>query len=211
MTFFPQLIAGPIVHHKELIPQLQRPDLGRIRLDSFNRGLVVFTIGLGKKVLVADWLATLADPVFAAAGQGMPLSGFEAWAGTVAYALQLYFDFSGYADMAIGLGLMVGIWLPENFYRPYNATSIAAFWRRWHITLSRFLRDYLYIPLGGSRGLLPSQLRNLMLTMLLGGIWHCAAWAFLLWGGSTVLIWSRNGFGAVSCIPCGCRPCRGRS
>ena len=182
VTFFPQLIAGPIVHHRELIPQLQRPDLGRLRLDGFNRGLVVFTIGMAKKILVADTIAVYADGVFGAAAAGTPLSAFEAWAGALAYALQLYFDFSGYADMAIGLGLMLGIRLPENFDRPYNARSITDFWRRWHLTLSRFLRDYLYVPLGGNRRGLPRGLANLLATMLLGGLWHGAAWAFVLWG-----------------------------
>lgn len=182
VSFFPQLIAGPIVHHKELIPQLQQPDLGVLRLGNFNLGISVFVIGLAKKVFIADWLVIYADPLFRAAAQGQPLSGFEAWGGTLAYALQLYFDFSGYADMAIGLGLMFGLILPENFNRPYAALSISDFWRRWHITLSRFLRDYLYIPLGGNRGGRWSELRNLGTTMLLGGIWHGAAWTFVIWG-----------------------------
>ena len=182
VSFFPQLIAGPIVHHKELIPQLQRPDLGILRLSDFNLGISVFVIGLAKKVFIADWLAIYADPLFRAAAQGQPLSGFEAWGGTLAYALQLYFDFSGYADMAIGLGLMFGLVLPENFNRPYAALSISDFWRRWHITLSRFLRDYLYIPLGGNRYGRWSELRNLATTMILGGIWHGAAWTFVIWG-----------------------------
>ena len=182
VSFFPQLIAGPIVHHKELIPQLQQPDLGILRLGNFNLGISVFVIGLAKKVFIADWLVIYADPLFGAAAQGQPLSGFEAWGGTLAYALQLYFDFSGYADMAIGLGLMFGLILPENFNRPYAALSISDFWRRWHITLSRFLRDYLYIPLGGNRGGRWSELRNLGTTMILGGIWHGAAWTFVIWG-----------------------------
>ena len=183
VSFFPQLIAGPIVHHKELIPQIQDERLGMFRLESFNRGVAVFVIGLAKKVLIADNISSYADAVFAAAQRGESLSGLEAWGGTLAFALQLYFDFSGYADMAIGLALMLGIWLPENFDRPYSATSIGDFWRRWHITLSHFLRDYLYIPLGGSRQGLAREMRNLMTTMVLGGIWHGAAWAFMLWGG----------------------------
>ena len=183
VSFFPQLIAGPIVHHKELIPQIQDERLGTFRLESFNRGVAVFVIGLAKKVLIADNISSYADAVFAAAQRGESLSGLEAWGGTLAFALQLYFDFSGYADMAIGLALMLGIWLPENFDRPYIASSISDFWRRWHITLSRFLRDYLYIPLGGSRHGFAREMRNLLTTMVLGGIWHGAAWAFLLWGG----------------------------
>jgi alginate O-acetyltransferase complex protein AlgI len=182
VSFFPQLIAGPIVHHKELIPQLQQPDLGILRLSNFNLGVSVFVIGLAKKVFIADWLVIYADPLFRAAAQGQPLSSFEAWGGAMAYALQLYFDFSGYADMAIGLGLMFGLILPENFNRPYAALSISDFWRRWHITLSRFLRDYLYIPLGGNRHGRWSELRNLAATMILGGIWHGAAWTFVIWG-----------------------------
>lgn len=182
VSFFPQLIAGPIVHHREIIPQFQRPDFGTLRLDDFNLGLVVFTIGLTKKVMIADTIARWADPLFAVAAIGEPMSSFEAWGAALAYGLQLYFDFSGYADMAIGLGLMFGLLLPQNFDRPYAALSIADFWRRWHMTLSRFLRDYLYIPLGGNRHGRWRELRNLMITMLLGGIWHGAAWAFVAWG-----------------------------
>ena len=211
VSFFPQLIAGPIVHHRELIPQIQDERLGAFRLESFNRGVAVFVIGLAKKVLIADNINSYADAVFAAAQRGETLSGLEAWGGTLAYALQLYFDFSGYADMAIGLALMLGLWLPENFDRPYIATSISDFWRRWHITLSRFLRDYLYIPLGGNRHGFAKEMRNLLTTMVLGGIWHGAAWAFLLWGGCTVAISWCSGCGRGSSITCGCRPCRARS
>ncbi|HMR30628.1 MAG TPA: MBOAT family O-acyltransferase [Geminicoccaceae bacterium] len=182
VSFFPQLIAGPIVHHKEIIPQFQHPDFGVLRLAGLNLGLAVFAIGLAKKVMIADSIARWADPLFAVAAAGEPLSSFEAWGAALAYGLQLYFDFSGYADMAIGLGLMFGLLLPQNFDRPYAALSIADFWRRWHMTLSRFLRDYLYIPLGGSRDGRWRELRNLMVTMLLGGIWHGAAWAFVAWG-----------------------------
>ena len=182
VSFFPQLIAGPIVHHKEIIPQFQRADFGVLRLGDLNLGMAVFAIGLGKKVLIADTIARWADPLFAVAAIGEPLSSFEAWGASLAYGLQLYFDFSGYADMAIGLGLMFGLLLPQNFDRPYAALSIADFWRRWHMTLSRFLRDYLYIPLGGNRYGRWRELRNLMVTMLLGGIWHGAAWAFVAWG-----------------------------
>jgi alginate O-acetyltransferase complex protein AlgI len=182
VSFFPQLIAGPIVHHKEIMPQLQRRDLGRFDPALISSGVVVFVFGLTKKVLIADTFAGYSDPLYAAAAAGHVLSALDAWAAAGAYGLQLYFDFSGYADMAIGLGLIFGIRLPENFDRPYAALSIREFWQRWHITLSRFLRDYLYIPLGGSRVAAPRMLANLMITMILGGIWHGAGWTFLLWG-----------------------------
>lgn len=182
VSFFPQLIAGPIVHHRELVPQLTNPDLGALRSRDLSLGAMIFVVGLSKKVLIADTLARYADPLYSAAAGGAPLSSLEAWGAAVAYGLQLYFDFSGYADMAIGLGLMFGIHLPANFDRPYAATSIRDFWRRWHMTLSRFLRDYVYIPLGGSHKGTARQYINLMLTMALGGIWHGAAWTFLFWG-----------------------------
>ena len=182
VTIFPHLVAGPIIHHKEMIPQFRRDSFGRFDVATVNTGLVYFVVGLAKKVLVADNIALLADPVFAAADGGEPISFLEGWAGTMAYAMQLYFDFSGYADMAIGLGLMLGVRLPQNFNLPYRASSIADFWRRWHITLSRFLRDYLYIPLGGNRHGFGRELANLMTTMVLGGLWHGAGWTFLLWG-----------------------------
>ena len=180
VTFFPQLIAGPIVHHKEVLPQFAT----RYRLASRDLavGLVIFVFGLGKKVLLADEVAVFATPVFQAADAGLSVSLAEAWTGTLAYALQLYFDFSGYSDMAIGIGRMFGIKLPLNFDSPYKATSIVDFWRRWHMTLSRFLRDYLYIPLGGNRKGGWRRYGNLMTTMVLGGLWHGAGWNFALWG-----------------------------
>ena len=182
VSFFPQLIAGPIVHHREMMPQLQNPELGRFDPAMVSRGMVVFVFGLTKKVLIADTLAGYSDQLYAAAAAGATLSALDAWGAAITYGLQLYFDFSGYADMAIGLALIFGIFLPENFDRPYAAVSISDFWRRWHITLSRFLREYLYIPLGGSR-VGPARTRvNLMITMLLGGIWHGAGWTFFLWG-----------------------------
>ncbi len=181
VTFFPQLIAGPIVHHRELIPQLSRLDQ-RPFLPDLAVGLTIFTIGLAKKVLLADSFALVASPVFDAAAVGQAPGLAAAWAGVLAYALQIYFDFSAYSDMAIGLGRMFGIVLPINFAAPYKARSIIDFWRRWHITLSRFLRAYLYIPLGGNRrGPVRRQL-NIFLTVLLGGIWHGAGWTFMLWG-----------------------------
>jgi alginate O-acetyltransferase complex protein AlgI len=183
VCFFPQLIAGPIVHHSEMVPQFEKervfvPDLRLIDL-----GGCMLLLGLFKKVVFADGLGPLVDETFAAAETGAAVTFFEAWLGTLAFALQIYFDFSGYSDMAIGLGLMLGIGLPENFRSPYRATSIIEFWRRWHITLSRFLREYLYIPLGGSRQGRARRYRNLMITMLLGGLWHGAAWTFVVWGG----------------------------
>jgi len=182
VTIFPHLIAGPIIHHKEMIPQFRSDSFARFDVANVNTGLAYFVLGLVKKILIADNIAPIADAVFAAADRGDPISVLEAWSGTVAYTLQLFFDFSGYADMAIGLGFMLGVRLPQNFDRPYRATSIGDFWRRWHITLSRFLRDYLYIPLGGSRKGFPRELFALSATMVLGGIWHGAGWTFVIWG-----------------------------
>lgn len=181
VTFFPQLIAGPIVHHQPLIAQLSpgNPLLHDHRI--WQSGLGLFAIGLFKKVVLADSLGHYAGPVFAAAAAG-PVSGEAAWSGMLAYTLQLYFDFSGYSDMAIGLGLLFGFRLPLNFQSPYRADSIIEFWRRWHMTLSAFLRDYVYIPLGGGRAGSARRYRNLLLTMLLGGVWHGAGWTFVLWG-----------------------------
>jgi alginate O-acetyltransferase complex protein AlgI len=182
VCFFPQLIAGPIVHHTELIPQLRSPAAFRFSWRSLDLGLVLVLIGLFKKAVLADEIAPLADQIFAAADAGQALTLFESWAGLLAFTLQILFDFSGYSDIAIGLALMVGITLPENFRAPYQAASIIDFWRRWHITLSRFLRDYLYIPLGGSRRGRFRRYRNLFLTMFIGGLWHGASWTFAVWG-----------------------------
>ncbi len=179
VSFFPQLIAGPIVHHKEMMPQFNRASiLDRIDVNRVH-GIIFLTIGLAKKVLFADTLAPYSIALFD--GQGAP-STVDAWLGTLAYSLQLYFDFSGYTDMAIGIALLFGIRLPDNFDSPYKATSIIDFWRRWHMTLSRFLRDYLYIPLGGNRKGPARRYFNLLATMLLGGLWHGAAWTFVVWG-----------------------------
>ncbi len=183
VTFFPQLIAGPIVHHREMMPQFGRVRSPSQRHIDLAAGLTIFLLGLGKKVLIADNLSVYADPAFAAAAAGQSLSFIEAWGGTLAYTLQLYFDFSGYSDMAIGLARLFGIVIPVNFYSPYKARNITEFWQRWHITLSRFLKDYLYIPLGGNRRGLGRTQFNLLLTMLLGGLWHGAAWTFVIWGG----------------------------
>jgi len=183
VTFFPQLIAGPIVHHRDVMPQFARRSLHVFHHENLSVGVSIFVLGLFKKVVIADSLAQFAAPVFAATGDGMTLTFFEAWVGALAYTFQLYFDFSGYSDMAIGLARMFGVKLPLNFHSPYKATSIIDFWRRWHMTLSRFLRDYLYIPLGGSRKGPSRRYLNLFLTMLLGGLWHGAGWTFVIWGG----------------------------
>ncbi|MCC7641857.1 MULTISPECIES: MBOAT family protein [unclassified Janthinobacterium] len=180
VSYFPHLIAGPVLHHRDMMPQFADPANAHPRAANFAIGLSIFTIGLAKKVLIADNLSPLAIPIFAA---GAEPTLIEAWIGVLAYTFQLYFDFSGYSDMAIGLSRLFGVKLPLNFNSPYKAANIADFWRRWHMTLSRFLRDYLYIPLGGSRRGEAMRYRNLMLTMLLGGLWHGAGWTFVIWGG----------------------------
>ncbi len=183
VTFFPQLIAGPIVHHREMMPQFVAGRAGRVEAAMFAQGLAIFVIGVAKKVLIADRVARYATPVFDASANGVPIPLLEGWAGTLAYAFQIYFDFSAYSDMAVGLGLMFGLRLPVNFNSPYKAVDLIDFWRRWHITLSRFLRDYLYIPLGGNRRGSTRRYVNLLAVMLLGGLWHGAAWTFVIWGG----------------------------
>src|ERR1700739_1896412 len=182
VSFFPHLIAGPLVHHAEMIPQFKRGRTGRSSVLA-ARGLAIFAAGLFKKVVIADNLAQFVSPVFAHLDAGGGVTTSWAWLADLPYTLQSFFSFSGYSDMAIGLALLFRIPLPVNFRSPYQATSIIEFWRRWHITLSRFLRDYLYIPLGGNR--LGEQRRylNLFVTMLIGGLWHGAGWHFLIWGG----------------------------
>lgn len=182
VLFFPQLIAGPIVHHKEMIPQFSKQTLPKNISENFNAGITLFAIGLFKKVMLADNLALIADPAFSMAELNQQLSFFDAWFGAIAYSFQLYFDFSGYSEMALGIAIMFGIRLPLNFFSPYKSKNIIEFWQRWHMTLSRFLKDYLYIPLGGNRNGAIKRYRNLLLTMLLGGIWHGAGWTFLIWG-----------------------------
>jgi len=182
VTFFPQLIAGPIVNYRDMAPQFSRLGKGLVS-SHLLQGLLVFSVGLFKKVIIADGVAPYSDTVFALAANGVDPTLLEAWAGALAYSLQLYFDFSGYSDMALGLGLMIGIRLPKNFESPYRASSIIEFWRRWHISLSTFLRDYLYVPLGGSQRGPTRTLINLMIVMLLGGLWHGAGWTFIAWGG----------------------------
>ena len=183
ITFFPQLIAGPIVHHKEMMPQFHNKKLYPESINYLSLGITIFVLGLFKKVILADGISKYADSAFGAVQQGATLSFAEAWSGAISFSFQLYFDFSGYSDMAIGLALMFGIVLPLNFNSPYKAVNIIEFWRRWHMTLSRFMRDYVYVPLGGSRKGLPRQGINLMVTMLLGGLWHGAGWTFIFWGG----------------------------
>ena len=182
VMFFPHLIAGPIVQHSDLLTQLEGQERKRLRADDLSIGVVMFVIGLFKKIVIADSCAPYANQVFDAAATGPQLAAVQAWVGVLAYTLQLYFDFSGYSDMAIGLGRMFSFKLPLNFNSPYQATSIVDFWRRWHMTLSRFLRDYLYIPLGGGRCGTFRKYLNLLLTMALGGLWHGAGWTFVFWG-----------------------------
>ncbi|MFM7406859.1 MAG: MBOAT family O-acyltransferase [Cuspidothrix sp.] len=189
ILFFPQLIAGPILRHDELIPELRKMKTFIFSAENFAIGLAVFTFGLAKKIIIADTLAQWATPVFNNADS---LTFIEAWVGALSYTFQLYFDFSGYSDMAVGLGYMFNTNLPVNFNLPYKATSITDFWRRWHITLSNFLRDYLYIPLGGSRKGEIRRYTNLIITMLLGGLWHGAGWTFIIWGGLQGLLLSIN-------------------
>ncbi|MBR0730657.1 MBOAT family protein [Bradyrhizobium japonicum] len=179
ISFFPKLIAGPIIRYTEMLPQFRAGK--RPSLDLMVTGLCIFSIGLFKKVAFADQLAPSADRIFGLAS-GQLVSGTDAALAITAYAAQIYFDFSGYSDMAIGLACMLGLTLPVNFFSPYKATSIIEFWRRWHITLSRFLRDYLYIPLGGNRGGTSRTYVNLFLVMTLGGLWHGAGFAFIIWG-----------------------------
>ncbi len=182
VTFFPQLIAGPIVHHKEMLPQFSLGINKSIRLANSVKGMTIFIIGFFKKTVIADGIAPYSNKIFLAAQGGEPVSFFDAWSGALAYTFQLYFDFSGYADMAIGSALLFNIRLPINFNSPYKALSITDFWKRWHITLSRFLKDYVYVPLGGNRQGDSRRYFNLMATMLIGGMWHGAGWTFLFWG-----------------------------
>ena len=179
IALFPELVAGPIVRYGALASQLKHLSTNRVTLNQFTNGVWIFVLGLSKKLLIADRVAPLADRLFDGTG---PMQAGAAWCGSLAYTIQLYFDFSAYSDMAVGLGLMLGFRFPLNFLSPYKAASIADFWNRWHITLSHFMRDYLFIPLGGSRGRLRKVVRNLFVTMFLGGLWHGAAWTFVVWG-----------------------------
>lgn len=182
VTYFPHLIAGPVLHHKEMMPQFALPATYRVNWENLSVGLTIFSLGLFKKVVLADGIAPFASPVFSAAADGQTLTFLEAWGGALAYTFQLYFDFSGYSDMAIGISRLFGVKLPLNFDSPYKAVNIIEFWRRWHMTLSRFLRDYLYFALGGNRKGPVRRYLNLFSTMLLGGLWHGAGWTFVIWG-----------------------------
>lgn len=180
VTYFPHAIAGPILHHKDFIPQLLR----RFSIDraDLHAGLSIFAVGLAKKVLVADTFSIAADSFFLKVESGQTLYLFEAWIGILAYTFQLYFDFSGYSDMAVGLSRCYGIRIPYNFRSPYRASNISEFWQRWHMSLSYFLKHYLYIPLGGNRVPVARRYVNILITMGLGGLWHGANWTFLIWG-----------------------------
>jgi alginate O-acetyltransferase complex protein AlgI len=197
VTFFPHLIAGPILHHQEMMTQFESRWTWVVRHRNIVLGLFIFSIGLFKKVIVADTFAIWANRGFDSAAK---LDFVSAWATSLSYTLQLYFDFSGYCDMAIGAALLFNIWLPLNFNSPYKALDIQDFWRRWHMTLSRYLRDYLYIPLGGNRCSEARVNFNLMATFMLGGLWHGASWMFVIWGtlhGCALVIhraWHAHGY-----------------
>lgn len=182
VTYFPHLIAGPILHHAEMMPQFRSRGIYRAHAENFAVGLSIFAIGLFKKTVLADGIAPFVGTLFGTAATSPP-DLFEAWGGAIAYTCQLYFDFSGYSDMAIGVSRLFGIQLPLNFDSPYKATNVIEFWRCWHMTLSRFLRDYVYFALGGNRRGVTRRYVNLLVTMLLGGLWHGASWTFVVWGG----------------------------
>ncbi len=203
VALFPQLVAGPIVRYAPVAAALERRRLTR---DGFTEGAERFAWGLIKKVVIADALAPVADAAFAAEPGSMGAAA--AWIGLVAYTLQIYFDFSGYSDMAIGLGRMLGFRFPENFARPYSAVSVTDFWRRWHMSLSSWFRDYVYIPLGGSRGAPGRVYANLWIVFLLTGLWHGAAWTFVLWGawhGLLLTVERATGYRDASRLPAGLR------
>jgi alginate O-acetyltransferase complex protein AlgI len=185
VCFFPQLIAGPIVHHKEMLPQFEKDDIYQADPARLSLGISILIIGLAKKVLLADNISVYANPVFDAAAQGEAISTLSAWVASMAYTFQLYFDFSGYSDMALGLGLMFGVRLPLNFNSPLKASSMIDFWRRWHMTLSQFLQAYLFLPFSMKeirRGWTRQPIFSFIATMALGGLWHGASWTFVLWG-----------------------------
>lgn len=196
VTFFPQLIAGPIVHHKKMMPQFEDEAKKHFNPDNFLKGTYLFLMGLIKKIAIADTFAILANAGY---GSAHTLSFADSWITSISYAVQLYFDFSGYSDMALGAALLFNIELPINFNSPYKSVNIQDFWRRWHITLGNFLREYIYIPLGGNRKKEINTLTNLVITFLVGGIWHGANWTFLIWGlmhGLALVVhrlWQRTG------------------
>ena len=182
VSYFPHLVAGPVLHHGQMMPQFRDDATYRVNITRIAAGLAIFTIGIAKKLLIADPLGEQADVLFNAVHAGTLPMMFLSWIGVLAYTFQIYFDFSGYSDMAIGISLLFNIFLPLNFNSPYKSLSIIDFWRRWHISLSTFLRDYLYIPLGGGRRGRVRRYMNLWITMVLGGLWHGANWTFVLWG-----------------------------
>ncbi len=203
ITFFPQLIAGPIVHHNEMMPQFGENVTTSLRNENIAKGIFIFSIGLIKKIVIADSFALWADSGF---NSLTPISFLEAWTSSLSYTFQLYFDFSGYCDMAIGIALLFNIRLPLNFNSPYKSLDIQDFWRRWHITLGRFLSAYIYIPLGGNRKSDISTYSNLFITFLIGGLWHGASWMFIIWGslhGMALVIhriWKKCGFALPKAI-----------
>jgi D-alanyl-lipoteichoic acid acyltransferase DltB (MBOAT superfamily) len=182
VTYFPHLIAGPILHHAEVMPQFGLASTYRLQAENVAVGLTIFVIGLVKKVILADGIAPYVGPLFDLPGAGAQPTFFEAWGAVLAYSLQLYFDFSGYSDMAIGLSRLFGVRLPLNFYSPYKAANISELWQRWHMTLSRFLRDYLFVPLGGHRKSAVRRYASLIVTMVLCGVWHGAGWTYVVFG-----------------------------
>jgi alginate O-acetyltransferase complex protein AlgI len=182
VTYFPHLIAGPILHHAEMMPQFGRDTTYRMQAENIAVGLTIFFIGLFKKVVLADGIAPYVAPLYGLPGTGVAPTLLEAWCGVLAYSLQLYFDFSGYSDMAIGLSRLFGVQLPLNFHSPYKAANIAELWNRWHMTLSRFLRDYVFIPLGGQRKSAWRRYSSVMITMFLCGLWHGAGWTYIVFG-----------------------------
>lgn len=196
VSFFPHLLAGPILHHSEMMPQFDRLRNVKINTKNMTTGLLLMAIGLIKKIMIADYISAWADFGFNAAGG---LTFAQAWNASLSYTMQLYFDFSGYTDMALGAALLLNIHLPMNFNSPYKSLNIRDFWRAWHMTLSRFLRDYLYIPLGGNRCSQTRAFTNIVTTFIIGGIWHGAGWGFLIWGGlhglayAVHMSWRRTG------------------
>lgn len=183
VTFFPQLISGPLVRHNEIIPQFENNPKSAYFWENISKGLCFIVIGLVKKAGIAESLGMICNPLFDQVSNGQMLNWGQAWVAAISYSLQIFFDFSGYSDMAIGIALLFGLRLPFNFNAPYQSHNLQEFWRRWHMTLSRFFRDYLYIPLGGNRCSSTREATNLMLTMLLAGLWHGAGWTFIAWGG----------------------------
>ena len=182
VTYFPHLIAGPILHHREMMPQFQDERIYRPSVENLSVGSTLFIIGLFKKVIIADGIAPYAVSFYKLAASPAELGVIEAWLGVMAFSFQIYFDFSGYSDMALGLARMFGIRMPINFYSPYKARSMVELWRRWNMTLSRLLRDYVFVPLGGNKRSALRRYSSLLLTMLIGGVWHGAGWTFVVWG-----------------------------